>query len=242
MDEQTTLRILTILLISLVSLCAKGQLGMPAELIKNGSFEEIKRCPRGYTSSKAKLTEVLFWTQATKGTADLFNGCSRNYGSKVPFNYFGNQAPFDSIGYVGVLAGKEGGREYVTQELVRPILKDSTYRIELWVSLADNSRWACDSVGIGFTEAVPYSNTSGALQCDTLLLSQGAITDTTNWIPLRFRYKARGTERHIVIGCFSRTSRGFVRTNRKKRPKRDWAYYYVDAVSVRMVPTIAQER
>jgi len=141
------------------------------------------------------------------------------------------------MGYVGLLFSKKGSREYVAQELVHAFVKDSTYQIELWVSLADNSRWASDSVGIGLTAAPPHSTTSGALTCDTLLLSQGAITDTTNWIPLRFTYTARGTERHIVIGCFSRTSKGFIRTGRKRKPLRDWAYYYVDAVSVRLVPT-----
>jgi hypothetical protein len=167
----------------------------------------------------------------------MMSTCSRNYGSRAPFNTCGYQHPRDSASYVGLLADKSDWREYVTQSFRSALKKDSTYQIELWLSLADNSRWASDSVGIGFTAAPPYSTTSGALTCDTLLLSQGAITDTTNWIPLRFTYTARGTERHIVIGCFSRTSKGFIRTGRKRKPLRDWAYYYVDAVSVRLVPT-----
>lgn len=237
MAKQAALRILTLKLVGLASLAAMGQLGLHNELTKNGSFEEITRCPDGYTSTKERLVQVLPWTQPTKGTADLFNECSRNHESKASFNFFGFQAPFEGLGYVGVLAGKEGGREYITQEIVHQLSKDSTYQIELWVSLADNSRWASDSVGIGFTTTPPHSTTSGALTCDTLLLSQGAITDTTNWVPLRFTYTARGTERHIVIGCFSRSSKGFIRTGRKRKPLRDWAYYYVDAVSVRLIPS-----
>lgn len=212
------------------------------ELIRDGSFEDLKRCPNGVTGRDKSLSHLKLWTQPTKGTADLLSTCSRNYGSRAPFNTCGYQHPRDSASYVGLLADKSDWREYVTQSFIAPLKKDSTYQIELWVSLADNSRWACDSVGIGLSAGAPHSNTSGAIQCDTLLLSNGAITDTTNWVPLRFLYKARGTERHIVIGCFSRTSQGFVRTGRKRKPIRDWAYYYVDAVSVRMVPTIAQER
>lgn len=207
------------------------------ELIRDGSFEDLKRCPNGVTGRGKSLSHLKLWTQPTKGTADIMSTCSRNYGSRAPFNTCGYQHPRDSASYVGLLADKSDWREYVTQSFRSALKKDSTYQIELWVSLADNSRWASDSVGIGFTAAPPYSTTSGALTCDTLLLSQGAITDTTNWIPLRFTYTARGTERHIVIGCFSRTSKGFIRTGRKRKPLRDWAYYYVDAVSVRLVPT-----
>lgn len=102
------------------------------------------------------------------GTADVFNECSRSYGSKIPFNYFGSQMPYDSSGYVGALVTKDGEREYLTQELRQPLLKDSTYHIQLWVSLANLSLWATDSVGVGFTAMEPQSNTVFSILCDTL--------------------------------------------------------------------------
>lgn len=210
-------------------------------IIRDGSFEDIKRCPNGVTARGRTLDHLKAWSQPAKGTPDLFSRCSRNYESRAPFNTCGYQHPYDSASYVGLLANRSGWREYVTQSFMAPLKKDSMYQIELWVSLADNSRWASDSVGIGLSTGSPHSNTSGALQCDTLMLTNGAITDTTNWVPLRFIYKACGTERHIVIGCFSRTSQGFARTGRKRKPVRDWAYYYVDAVSVRMMPSVSQD-
>ena len=235
MAEQVAIRVLTLGAWMLASPALHAQSTLHDELVSDGSFERHTRCPSGWTSIGKKLVILKDWEQPGQGTPDLLSRCSKNYESKIPFNYFGYQHPFDSASYVGVMNKKNGWREYIAQALSKPLVKDSTYRIELLVSLADNSRWASDSVGIGLSAGAPHSNTSGALECDTLLLSNGAITDTTNWVPLRFMYKASGTERHIVIGCFSSSNNGFVRTGRKRKPKRDWAYYYVDAVSVRML-------
>lgn len=211
-----------------------GQSDNFENLIRDGSFENVRHFPRGFTKKNMKLDILREWFQPTKGTTDSFHKRSANYQSKIPDNYFGFQAPKDGLSYVGLGAYKGGGREYICQELTMPFVKDSVYSLEFWVSLADRSKFAFDSLGIGLSKA--KSSWDVVIPAyDTLLVYHGVILDTINWTKVSFNYTARGGEQYLFIGCFARSDRSLSLSGRTQKMLHEWAYYYLDQVSVRML-------
>src|SRR5690606_34543514 len=66
--------------------------------------------------------------------------------------------------------------------------------------------------------------------------SDTAVTDTSNWTKVSGIYKARGGEKHIILGSFASRRKEYVKIKyNKKSPFKRVARYYIDDVCVTKV-------
>ncbi|MEM7162814.1 MAG: OmpA family protein [Bacteroidota bacterium] len=210
-------------------------------LVQNPGFENRKHCPTGINQSSLSL--VNKWHQASKGTSDYFNACSQKVG--VPNNTFGEEKAKDGNSYIGLISfspSKRNYREYMQSKLIKPLEKDQLYCVEFYTSLADNAQFLIDGLGIHF------SKNKVKTQNDKLIPVQAQINNpslnyldnTKGWTLLSDVYTAAGNENYITIGNFHRDRDLKIRQRNVKDLKNlnhDYAYYYIDQLSVRPIET-----
>jgi hypothetical protein len=206
-------------------------------LVPNPSFESYFNCP----STFGQFYEAVSWTLPNAGTSDLFNVCSpTGFPSvSVPVNTIGVQAPQSGVGYAGIIpySAAPDYREYLQAPLNAPLINGNTYQISFWVSLGDTSSIAIDRLGAYFSVG-PIGPLAGNT---TLLVTPQVespanvyLTDAINWMQISGSFVAAGGESHVIIGSF----RDDANTNTVPGPS-VWpggSYYYVDDVSVEVVP------
>ena len=116
-------------------------------LIPNYSFEDT--LPRIITP----LYLPTEWTTANQGSPDYFSPFNPevgvpgdSYSKGVPLNLVGHQYPVSGNAYMGILISEYSSvpllREYLQATLKRPLKKDSTYCLQLYISLADSCQLA----------------------------------------------------------------------------------------------------
>ncbi|MFM7813729.1 MAG: hypothetical protein ACKO66_04360, partial [Flavobacteriales bacterium] len=121
-------------------------------LVLNHSFEERTTCPLDF--NKSQLNEVKSWYQASLGTPDYFNPCSREAG--VPANYFGFEPAQDGNAYMGLVtyscASRKNYREYVESKLSRSLAPGELVCVEMYYSAADKSTYVTDGIGVSLSK------------------------------------------------------------------------------------------
>ena len=117
-------------------------------LVKNPSFEHFVNCPQKLGNLD---NDMVDWVTPTKGSTDYFNGCSQAMGT--PKNFNGEQPANFGVGYVGFyFYAPEDYREYLEGVLNQKLIKDETYTVSFYVSLAERSDFAIKEFGVQFTE------------------------------------------------------------------------------------------
>lgn len=207
-------------------------------LVKNPSFERFVNCPQKLGNLH---DDVLDWVTPTKGSTDYFNGCSLAMGT--PKNFNGEQPANFGVGYVGLyFYAPEDYREYIQAPLSQKLIKEETYTVSFYVSLAERSDFAIKEFGIQFTENPVMVATRKTLSRMHLSKISGDVTnyfeikysdfysDKKDWVKVEKEFVAKGTENYIIIGNFKNNA-----STQKFRTKRNvtkGSYYYVDMVSV----------
>lgn len=168
----------------------------------------------------------------------------------VPQNPMGYQEAHSGTCYAGFFAHSHGAyREYMQTRLSTPLEKNKTYLFTMYISLADYSRASIEQLGVCFlSDKVEYNsfNVITNLNPTYIKLENSISKQIDKWHQVSVTYKARGSERYILIGSFET---GQISKTKFKMPKdikshinqkydRD-AYYFVDDVS--LVETIAIE-
>lgn len=110
-------------------------------LIPNPSFEELNCCP----SLESQLNCAVDWIQASTPTTDLLHTCGwmgwLPYPPPLPFPNGESIIGFRNSRVIDVTSqssnGESSWKEYAGACLLRPMLADSTYRIELYVGFAN---------------------------------------------------------------------------------------------------------
>ncbi len=163
----------------------------------------------------------------------------------VPGNAMGFQFAHSGIAYAGFfLFSHDQYREYLQTPLVQTLEKGKTYFISMYVSLANHSQAYIDRMGFTFLPNEKHYATADVLDeldeiAPVYLDLQKLGSDTAKWHQLTGKYKAKGTEKFLIIGSFQvgKIKRGkFVFPKNMKSPinrnsHRD-AYYYIDDVSL----------
>jgi len=174
-----------------------------------------------------------------QGITNVYNWYSPNGSSPDVFYYCLNQFPISDSNYVGIalyLYNSIGDpKEFIGVELTHLLIKDITYCVEFNVSLADSANYAISSIGAYFSTDSIYSSCgncplyfSPQIQNDSLNI----ITDNENWVKISGSFIANGGEQYLTIGNFNNysfTGRHSLKVNNSKY---DYAYYYIDNVSV----------
>jgi len=196
-------------------------LNLPAQnLVINPSFEEYLDCPTAIdlTGTHTGMDLVVGWTTPTVSSdyyhvcGDEWAGVPTNGGGGIGFQYPRNGEAYAGFIIQCVVCLLPNSGEYLQGALVAPLTKDSTYMIEVFLSLIEGRNQATSEFGILFTdtlftvEMAPFDYTSKRLVHLTPDLSNDPdfyITDYEAWTPLRWLYKARGGEQFFTMGSFA---------------------------------------
>lgn len=173
-------------------------------LVPNGSFEVIARCPGGH-SINASDFKVADWYSPSQGTPDYFNACSKG-DSGVPYNWAGVSNAFDGHGYAGIYVYRHGShyREYLACRLTVPLVKDAVYVLSFRYRLSSYSRYLVNSIGFALAgDSIFHDGSdevlkefSGNRVADDAVLTREAGT----WQFAEFTVVASGGERYLVLG------------------------------------------
>jgi OmpA-OmpF porin, OOP family len=220
------------LIISLILL--QNSLVYGQNLVKNPSFEEFNKCPEGLGNMTEDATS---WSVSTYGTTDYFNECSNEMG--VPNNFSGEQMAEFGKGYAGLyMLAPNDYREYLQAELTQPLVKGERYSISFYISLAEKSMYAVQSIGVLFSEKKMNEPTRKHLtkpkgkdySYNHLEISKrDYFADKSGWMLVTSEIVARGTEAFLTIGNFRNNKASSLK---KMKGKKLAAYYYIDMVSV----------
>jgi hypothetical protein len=201
--------------------------------VPNGSFEDTIACP---TSKEQLTTHCMHWSNYNSATStDYHNSCATNITVSVPQNQFGSQNPFHGNAYAGIITygingtWHKGWRETFTAEII-PLQIGKNYLVSMYVNLAGGSTHASDNLGMYFFDSGPsVVDTAIAYKIvpQVSYKSYGIITDTTNWVKLVSAIAADSSYDNIVIGAFND-----IDTLRVRAGGANWAYYYIDSVTV----------
>ncbi|MFT6165619.1 MAG: hypothetical protein ACJAV5_000560 [Vicingaceae bacterium] len=207
---------------------------MPAQnLLPNPSFE-ITAVP--------KVTPLYLpasWVIPTQGSPDLMTPL---HSDGVPQNFAGYQFAHSGNNYLGLLMyslfqsnDSKRFREYIQNEMTESLVQDSTYCLQLFVSLADSFIFASkNKLGVYFSTSKIQSNDFFYLPFTPQIMvsPDSFLQEKQEWLEFNFEYKASGGEKYITIGNFTDSTEVdtlFVGGNRSE-PNNIGTYYYIDDV------------
>jgi OmpA-OmpF porin, OOP family len=207
-------------------------------LVPNPSFENH----RGLPTEIGQFNLAHPWNTYAPGNqpADYFHRNSNRPRTSLPVNFIGTQEARTGDAYAGILLymnAKEEYSEFIQVQLTEPLQAGRTYYTEMYVSLADNSRFAIDGLDMFVSERAP-------------LLFQGAyaeytpqvrnpvkeiISEKEEWVKISGTFEAKGGERVLTIGNFrprAKTTAKRVKSAVNHKDPYDYAYYYVDDIKL----------
>lgn len=199
-------------------------------LIPNPGFDSIVNC-----SPTINTLNCYCWYKTTWGTPDNFNTCF-NSPLGAPNNSFGFQQPRSGNGYAGIIVyASNNDREYIGTTLTSSLIAGTEYKVTFYVSLANNSTTAINSIGAylsnsAMLDSTNHQNIAVSPQIENL---DSIITDTVTWVKLQFAYHATGGERYLIIGNFNTNDY----TDTVAFTSFPYSYYYIEDVSIEEIDT-----
>lgn len=211
-----------------------------ANLLPNPGFDISVGCPTNSDGNSISDGFASGWSTPTSGTSDYFNSCASGLG--VPNNIAGTQSPFDGNAYAGLFAYTQESipeyREYIQSILVAPLVAGQEYDFSFYVSLADKSYYAIDSIGAYFSvglvgDAWPSPAPPLPFIPQVANSSGRILNDFDQWMLISGTFTAVGGENIVIIGNFnddSGTPR--IETGVTNSSLGISSYYYIDGVSL----------
>jgi OmpA-OmpF porin, OOP family len=200
-------------------------------LVANGGFEEFFSCPSGL----ADFT-VSDWIPATGGSSDYFNTCNLSSVS-IPANIVGYQNAHSGNGYCGIVSGfenpNENQREYIQTQLLSELIAGKEYVFSGFFSLADSSRYCVKNLGITFSSTAIGGAFGTPISFSPVQIfpENTALCDTGVWAEAKVNYIAQGGENYLTVGLFFDDNSSQIELVNPL--KVDFAYYYIDDISVK---------
>lgn len=205
---------------------------IPAQnLVPNFSFEDLNKHPKkGHTSGVALIKD---WTGANYGPGDYYFADNPDKSSSIPTNIFGTEAPHSGKAYSGICIEKDF-IEYLQVDLVKPLIKDKTYKITLFISKCEKRKSFIKEFGILFLPKRKEYFLGGGISLKPQIefINESGYKNEIGWTELSEEYLAKGFENTIVIGYFIYNKpEGF---NGK-------AHYYIDDVSITCMDSLIEK-
>lgn len=219
-------------------------------LVKNPGFENTQ----GRLKKDKSIAIAKEWKSPTALAADLYSNTSKEPLSSAMGNPYGQEEPTPGgSNYAGVVMYSfqdKSPRSYISTELVGPLKKGMKYCVSFNVSLADNSKYACNNIGAHLHDNEMTLEEKGNLIMDgkkdviAKHSKNQVFSQTFGWETMCYIYEARGGEKWITIGNFNATKE----TKYEKIPKKKGvtaqqvpvAYYYIDDVKVFQLDSIQE--
>ncbi len=210
-------------------------------LVPNGTFEQLDKCPGSYTTVRSgKIAPG--WVSPSTGTPDLFNACSIGEAG-VPTNWAGKSKAHSGAGYAGFYSyihnRQQPYREYLQAEFTTPLQGGVKYLVEFYYKLSSNSKYSIDRIGFLISDSSYHSIEDGVFPASATYqnVNRSIYNQNTGyWTRFGFTYEAKGGERFITIGNFSGDSETryyFISASQALEPLLyQAAYFFVDDVKV----------
>lgn len=222
-------------------------LAAQTNLVPNPGFESYTSCPQFPPDGSINNAFPWFQPWTTLNSSDFFNICNTtDTFYSVPVNFIGSQMPKTGDGYAGILAyyppSPNSGREYLEVELLDSLRAGFIYDISFYVSLGDTSQYACNNIGVHFSDTIilydPFSSPF-LLQIPFHVFSASIVNDIFGWQLISGKFTANGGEKFLVVGNLLPDSlTNFQLTGFGSRPA---AYYYFDDFNVSLDSTTSLE-
>lgn len=219
-------------------------------LVPNPGFESYTSCPQFPPDGNIDRAFPWFQPWTTSNSSDFFHTCDTiDQMVSVPNNFGGYQWPHSGNGYAGILCFYSANpnppinsREYLEVELVDTLIAGSEYNVSFYVSLGDTSQYACNNIGVHFSDSIilfdPFTSPL-LLQVPFHVFTQNIISDGLGWQIISGNYVANGGEKYMVIGNFEPDTSTLVQLSGfGSRPA---AYYYFDDFNVSLDSTTSLE-
>jgi OOP family OmpA-OmpF porin len=205
-------------------------------LVPNPSFEEYNTCPE---FGNQLIESVNLWKSPNTNSPDYFNSCvTVQNGHSIPQNVYGFQEARTGDAYAGIrsMAGADGNniREYIQIELTEILIQNNTYKIDFFVSLADNSMYSCNDIGVFLSQNDVFQNNDLNMNYNPQVINntiENKLNDKTDWIKISLNYLASGNERFITIGNFKSNDLSDT-THLNDGTTYNTSYHYIDDVSI----------
>ena len=174
------------------------------------------------------------WNYPNTGTPDYLNQCG-TAAVGVPNNAFGTESAKTGVAYAGFYTYNSffpnDGREYIQVKLNDTLDLGKKYFVSFWVSLADNMKYATNTVGAYFSPS-PITSMNTYVFSVTAQIQNNSLnplTSKTGWRLISDTLFANGGELYMTIGNFMSDS-----LSDTTYVSSGWSasYYYIDDVSV----------
>ncbi len=174
-----------------------------ANMVANGSFEDIYDCNAPFILSKVKS-----WLSIDSTS---FGGIYRNVcNSSIPLN--GNTYQYPNTGSSYAMSTffcllQNCPRGYLKNRLEANLVAGKTYCVKFHVNVTNMSPRGIDGFGIYFgdnsIDTISYCNVPLSYISPQVKNPIGnVISDTMNWVPITGTFVANGTEKYALIGNF----------------------------------------
>ncbi|MCB0762675.1 MAG: hypothetical protein KDC12_14195 [Flavobacteriales bacterium] len=235
-------------------------------LVPNGSFENPTDCPSGlsssgyflYTTGEDTLHDFVRlaqpWYCPTSGTSDYIHSCSTSNLVTMPSNMWGTSQAQEGEGYAALIAYHNIASdwennvpefdyvEYIQTPLEEPLIPGATYHASLWIRHGDNTRFACDNLGMAVhVGPVAFGDSiwAGNLELNPVLQSAPGVPFTTDsaWVEFSGNFEAQSAADYLTIGRWGKVINLTVEeTTTEVLPVTlSRAVYYIDNVSIILV-------
>ncbi|MEO5673062.1 MAG: T9SS type A sorting domain-containing protein [Chitinophagales bacterium] len=208
-------------------------------LVSNPDFEIYGNVPCGWTPTPADFAAAIdSWTSPTEATPDILStlilsSCTNYQPHSTSIFCNGWQPPHSGNIFAGfyTYTYNYAYREYLQVPLSQPMDSGQQYIVSMYVCLADNSQYATNNMGVGFSATATNSLIDYELGYAPQINYTDVITDTSAWIYLADTIVATDEWQYLIIGNFyNNASTSIVSFN--PGGFHDRSYYYVDDVSV----------
>lgn len=235
----------------LLSLSATGQNPEVVEHVRNGGFEFIEVQP--YTFDQVKL--AVGWGNVTIGYSEVFSKRAPAKTVGIPANEYGTMDPQEGEHYAGFFSWKDdvtrsyvegqddfvpgwnSYSEYVITDLLQPLVEGREYEVSFWIALSGNSDRAASGIGAYCSFENLHQQHRRFLTHKPQVSVDGIIAEKGKWVEVKGTFEADGGERYITIGTYPAADFDSKRLIEGLDNK--YAYYYLDNVSVKLLPKVA---
>lgn len=209
-------------------------------IVNNSSFETLNvPIPCGPITSHDIDSIVPSWSRPTAASPDFhsLNSASNCYSSQPGFSnagwWHGKQAPRtgdNMAGFIAYSTVNPEWREYIQGTLKVPTVIGKKYAVTFYLSLADNSSFAVDHLGLLLLTS-PMNDPTGEYLTNTPQAKyMDVVYDKSDWVMVTDTIVADQAYSSFVIGCFSSANDLFL--DNMSGGNYSEAYYYLDDVSI----------
>lgn len=223
------------------------------ELVRNGGFEWVEE----KTPAMDGISSAIGWSHVTLGLPELFckEASAKNNG--IPENLYGTMEPKEGDHYAGFFAWKDDVRrnwggdgedaykpgwnvysEYMQAELVKPLVAGVEYEVVFHVALSGYSDRAVSALGAYLSPRSLKYDHRRFLDEKPQVHVERIMDERSKWVEVKGTFEADGGERFIVIGTWPYA--GFDTKKCIEELDNQYAYYYLDGISVKAVPPPAE--